>query len=232
MSSQHCEFTTALAARLRPLYDVNAAHGHSDIHCEGMVRLFPQIAEHIPCDRWEFETSVWLHNLDRFLPKGGMAIAKTCTAYLSDSPFDDTARSRIIEAIANHTRLYQDDSAPLQRALQIADMTENLAGAVTIVRAITFSGPNFPICNPKNPFEYGDTDSPERNVLANFFRHLEWFRFIPPWARQIVTRERRQLMLQFLRQLGQEVAGYYGVQNQIEDCLKKALGHAYDEFVA
>ena len=228
----YTSYLQKLDGKLRPMYEVSNAEGHDNRHVDGMLRLGPQIRNHLTFNVAEFHAAVWLHNLDRFLPAGGRPVFEAaCVGLLADSPFQPEGRERILTAVLRHSTLFKDDDrSDLQKALQIADMVEKLAGPWAIVVGAVFSGQRFPLCNPASPFEYGNTDNPQRNVLTNYWRHFEWYAMIPRWARALVPLEHRLLSLMFIRQLGQKIAQDHGIENKIEDCLRKALGPTFDEF--
>lgn len=217
----------------------NAAHG--PVHITGMLALGPRIQGigglngPLCFDPYEFEAAVWLHNADRAdgLKKELHLQTLQAVVYvlLEESPFDPETRSRIADAVLQHSK--KDDEpgdSDLLSALRIADKI-NRFSATGVWSAASHCWYLEPY-NRKNPFGYGGTAEENlRSQYSALFRGLEWVKMLPSdEARDLIDRRGLRLFIEFIRCLGEEIARDLGVENRSEEDIRKALGPYYKQF--
>jgi len=241
----------------------NIGGGHDWPHVFRMLRMGPEIRKRLDFDLGEFCTAVILHNLDRStllrsiikerglgwiranfsnLPEDEgnreamirrMGLELYTRDNLSQSPFDDAARDRIVVAVLEHAKKDDelDKDSTVLTALRIADKLDRF-GALGVLASAAFRGNEKPAYDPARPFSYASTEEGKLQSLYNdLMRILEWYAMLPfDWAREMVDRRRMWMFVNFIRDLGEEIADATGVPNAVEKDIEQALGPHYGEW--
>jgi hypothetical protein len=223
-----------LTEKLEPLYTPpRVLGGHDLTHVRGMERLGGKILPHLPdVSVEEYRVTVWLHDLDRcpalrqeIADAGGLS--NHLANLLDESPFNQSERARITDAVLRHGKKCDEpDDSGLLLALRVADKLDRLT-PLNIM-----SGPahrsDIPHYDAEAPFDYRKN---KPNHLKYFLWNVEWYGMLPTdWAREIVDEEFFYHFLQFIRDVGRDIAERLGIENKIEEELKLALGKYYVEF--
>jgi len=246
----NADFLQFLKKQLGELYQTKYAGGicHDVDHVRRVEAFGPRIAEAtgLVFDPDEWVAAVWLHNLDRipgesyrklYGPQPPMISAPLPVVdwsyddWLQKSKFDAEARNRIIDAVQQHSK-FKDDPADshLLTALRIADKLDSL-GPIGIVRSVSGRS-TLPLYDPQKPFGFGSTvEGRMKTVYDDFFRVVEWVGMMPSdAARALINKQEFRANIDYLRALGREIAGRLGVDNLVEQDIKKALGSYYEEY--
>tara|TARA_Y100000310_G_scaffold246262_1_gene251475 strand:+ start:2939 stop:3715 length:777 start_codon:yes stop_codon:yes gene_type:complete len=247
----HEEFVSHLRTLLGPYY-AYAEGGHGWPHVNAVANLFHELYPLAPyeVDKYEFLVLALLHNADRcarlLIERGVVsdedalqalgkrarqdAVYHTCITLLEKSPFDDEAQDRIAQAVVHHgERFHEGFGTELQQMLQIADMLSRLMRPCrNIFDGAAHGGGEVPLYRASNPFDFrmGSGDS----ILKFLFWNLEWYAWLPEWARSLVDPESIQFFVKFLRMLGAEIAEELGWENDVERYIETALGRQYVNF--
>lgn len=228
-------FFENLVRKLEPLYC--ASHvlgGHTVLHVRGVGRLGEKILPNMPdVDPMEYRVTAWLHNLDRCLAiKEQIRDAGGLTEYLrvvlSESPFDQAGRERIIDAVLQHSKKEDDlaKDSPLLTAIRIADKLDRFTPFNMMAGPAHRS--DLPHYDADQPFGY-QTNKPCH--LKFFFWNLEWYGMLPyDWARELVDEEYFHSFLTFIRTVGRDIAERHGIENKIEEDIRTALGPYYEKW--
>ncbi len=225
--------------------------GHDVTHVLRIVNMEPQIREVVPgFDHYEYRAAAWFHNADRSpdfmnpvqVPKVGERMGEpehwrfsqsfevAVRKLLEESPFDCDARDRIVDAAVHHGKKHDSltDSVLLQ-ALRLADKWDRL-GVMGTNAGGAFYGAYLLPYNPESPFGVSSTAEGGMSTLYhNFFRILEWYA-MSEGIRILVERhpERMRIFLAVVRAWGEEIASGHGIQNEVEQDIRNALGLHYD----
>lgn len=225
-----------LTNRLEPLYhpQLMGTGGHDINHIRRMIEMGSEFSEFLDFDSSEYKVAVWLHNIDRSSLVTGEKDTKTVlNELLESSHFDDTARERIVSAVLEHSK--KDDEptdTTLLQALRLADKWDRI-GAIGVVEIIAYRGGSLLAYDPSEPFGYDLTaEGRIKTLYQGFFRVLEWYAYFP-LIRKLSDKhpERMQILLDFIRAFGSEIAKCYGVENKVEADIEKALGAYYQNFI-
>ena len=211
--------------------------GNDRLHCDRMASYWgPRIRAFLDFDLQEYEVTCWLHNLDVSV-SSKMPWSKTepeLRGLLAESPFDDEARNRIVDAIKQHAKFKDspDDSTILQ-ALRIADKVDKLDDATMgIIGACAMRGVQVLAYDPVRPFNYASTEESKlRSIYNDFFRQLEWYGMLPSdEARALVSDDSMRFYVTFVRRFATFIARATGLTNESEGDIQKALGVYYSRF--
>jgi hypothetical protein len=185
----------------------------------------------------EYVVTCWLHNIDvRVGTKLPIAEAETSLReLLQDSPFDEAARERIIQAIKVHPKFRDEPSdSHLLTALRIADKIDKLEDSTMgIIGACAMRGVQLLAYDPEHPFNYTSTnESKLKSIYNDFMRQLEWYGMLPSdEARGLVSIGSMRFYVEFIRRfacfIGQHVGGDWVVG--VEADLQQALGIYYEK---
>ncbi|MBI3442661.1 MAG: hypothetical protein HY007_02755 [Candidatus Sungbacteria bacterium] len=228
----------------------NTGVGYDYNHIYEMLMWGPKIKALEPyrhLDLNEFVIAVWLHNTDRpallkkeigFVADRRMSAGEFATVWaaylhklLVDSPFDEATRDRIVDAVIQHPKKFDEPGdSVLLTTLRIADKIVRFGPLGMIGQPANNRGHMF--YDPKKPFGFGSTrESDLQTVYDDFMRVLEWYGILPSdEARSLVPISWIKAVLAFLRVMGEQIAMYTGKENLIELDLKKALGAYYEKF--
>jgi len=230
------EFLTYLEDQLRPRYALPAGVGGHDVtHVERMVAMEPKIATILDFDPDEYVVAAWLHNIDRNpetkkrIKEEHISIQELCHEFLVSSPFDGDARVRIVNAVVQHPKKDDDPGdSTLLTALRIADKIDRM-GPLGVIASTAFRGSELPPYDTKHPFGYSSTvEGKLRSIYNDLFRILEWYGMLPSEkARALVNRERLLFFVNYIRELGAEIAETTRLPNRVEDDIRRALGDHY-----
>lgn len=229
-------FYETLVAKLEPLYHVpHVLGGHDAVHVRGVERLGEKILPHMPTvDQTEYRVTAWLHNLDRCLAiKEELVVtAGGLTAYLhvmlSESPFNQAGRNRIVDAVLQHGKKEDDlaHDSSLITAIRIADKLDRLTPLNMMSGPAHRSG--IPHYDLEQPFGYKTSKDCH---LKFFLWNVEWYEMLPyDWARRLVDPYFFRQFLSYLRELGRDIAERHGIENKIEEDIRMALGSYYEEW--
>ncbi|HVV15517.1 MAG TPA: hypothetical protein VHD55_03915 [Candidatus Paceibacterota bacterium] len=250
-------YLETLQAQLIPSYTPPATPGGYDVnHVLEMAALGPSIKalpRYKTLDMEEFVTAVWLHNSDRpdsmvnFLhnkdyPRGDDGWKNDnwkpyLQKLLADSPFDDEARNRIIDAVLEHSKKDDEEGdSVLLTALRIADKVVRF-GPLGMMGQPANRGRTQMFYDPEEPFVYGSTAEDKlRAVWNDYFRVLEWLTML--LKRALTEDELWSLVdkadiadeVHYIRGVGRQIARVTGGENKVEECVQKALGDLYKQF--
>ncbi len=235
----HIEFLAELKRKLEPLYATAVVGGvcHDTDHVRRVMAFGPKIARAtgLRFDLEEFEAAVWLHNLDK-IPSVLHALKVTSlrvllASLLGGSDFSRDAQERIVDAALRHSKKDDEpgDSA-LLTALRIADKLDSL-GPIGIARSVS-GRMTLPLYDRQNPFGFGSTsDERMKTVYDDFFRIIEWVGMLPSdAARGLIDKQDFRANVDFLRAFGRELGARLGVDNRVEQDIKRALGPYYQSY--
>lgn len=245
------EFLDQLIQSLTPHYTPPFTPGGYDLnHIREMLRLGPQIAaisRYSNLDLREFEVAVWLHNTDRpnifreMFEVGQPGWKSMWEGWLygelaSCRVFDQHAKQRIIDAVVQHSkRNDEDDDSVLLTSLRIADKVVRF-GPLGMMGQPANRGRDCMFYDPENPFSYLTEDdgatkeSRIHYVLTDYFRVLEWYAMLPcDEARALINPVYLTIQLTYLIGLGRQIAEVTGKEDQMYECLHKALGPYADQ---
>lgn len=244
-------FLRILETTLTACYLPPATPGGYDLnHVNEMLRLGEKIKalpRYHDLDLDEYTAAVWLHNTDRpdALKKelrvgedGWKERWRLCVqSLLTGSPFDVATRERIVNAVLEHSK--KDDEpgdSTLLTALRIADKIVRL-GPLGMMGQPANRGRFQMFYDPTAPFVYGSTEDDKlRAVWNDYFRVLEWIPMLlkralnPAELWTFIDKEDVREQVHYIRGVGRMIAKTTGVENHVEDCIKKALGSYYGEF--
>ncbi|MDO8469652.1 MAG: hypothetical protein Q7S84_01350 [bacterium] len=209
----------------------NVAGGHDWAHVCDVVALGPKIAAYLTFDLDEFAVLARLHNVDRSPSLlGGTSEEERMKQLLADSPFDNAARARIINAALRHSQKdIQPDDSNLLIALMDADKLVRFQPSWLLgVGAFGFTL-HLPLFLPTRPFGFMSTKPKDRfSIWIEFMSVLEWVGMLScDAARAMIDKRYLRLRIEFLRLWGEEIAAQTGVENTSEDDIKKSLGRYY-----
>jgi hypothetical protein len=220
--------------------------GHGMAHVEGVLRLGEKALIHMPdVDLNEYLAVAWLHNYDRHLEvkrameyrdfndeKRARLIREETERYviarLKGSPFDQGARKRIVHSVLEHGKRHDDlsNDPEVLTVLRAADKVDRLTTLNILAGAAHRS--NIPHYDPEMPFDYQHN---KPNHLKYFLWNLENYVELPfNWARELVDRGYFHFFLNFLRELGRDIAERHDIPNGIEGEIKSALGEYYNDW--
>jgi HD superfamily phosphodiesterase len=234
------EFLKGLIAELVALYapEINGYGGHDWTHPRRMELMAGEIQEFLEFDRHEFIASVWLHNMDHSPSLKKLIQAQTLKgavrSLLASSPFSTEAIERIADAVDEH---WVKDDRPgdsgLRRALRLADKWDRV-GMIGTTCSAAFLGSKILPYDPRKPFGYDNASLAgyEQSCFSNTFKIIEWYRMYP-LVRSMAGKHPRRMhkLIRFVRDWAEEIAETHGVENLVEDDLKKALGEFYEKFL-
>lgn len=249
MTDRFERFMSELKENLTPLYTMPKAPGGHDVwHVIRVAKMGERIRKQckLTFDLQEYEVAAWLHNMDRVEPfrssiehlnengrtnKESVSIVAN-TIFESDHPFSIEAKDRIIDVVIQHPK--KDDEqgdSHLLTALRIADKLDRL-NPLGLMSAVAFRGPHVPLYDPKQPLAYGTTvEGRMKSVYDDFFRVLEWVGMLPSnGARALIVKEDLLAHINFVRAVGVQLSRECGVENTVENDIKKALGSYYVEY--
>lgn len=228
-------FYNELIDELSPLYELpHVIGGHTVAHVRGVERLGENIFPRMPeVDPFEYRVAAWLHNIDRCVAlKTAVAKSGGLPEYLrlvlSESPFEEGAQARIVDAVLQHGKKDDDlvKDSPLLTAIRIADKLDRFTPLNLLAGPAHRS--NLPHYDEKQPFGYQTSADCH---LKFFLWNVEWYRMLPyDWARDLVVGNYFRQFLRFLREFGRDIAERHSIPNGIEDDLRTALGSHYDQW--
>jgi len=228
-----------LKSFLTPHYTLpNISGGHDTPHVVRMCAMAPKLASVLTFDSDEFETAVWMHNIDRSktlrlqVDKAGGFIAY-CVRLLAESPFSGEEQNRIAIAVRDHVHKEEEETdSQLLLALKAADKMDRF-GPLGILAIAAHRGSILPAYNENRPFGYDTIDEEGLDSLYNdVFRVMTWYRHMHSDAiRELVDKENFRFYVEFARQLGKEIAEItQKPPNEVEYSVQKALGKHYFKF--
>ncbi len=200
-----------------------------------MEVMGPKIATILNFNSDEYVAAVWLHNVDRNpetktrIQRTGISLGAICLGFLLDSPFEEETKIRIVDAVLQHPKKDDDPSdSTLLTALRIADKLDRM-GPLGIMASAAFRGNDLLPYDPQYPFGYSSTDEGKlRSCYNDLFRILEWYGMLPSEkARALVNHGRLLFFVNYIRELGNEIAEATGDANRVEDDIRQALGNYY-----
>jgi hypothetical protein len=239
------KYIANLTGILVPHYDHKVCPAHDLSHSKEMIQLGRKIKA-IPAyktlDPDEFEVACIMHSTDRSITlreiigfKKGMPFGEFKTTWsnylktlLNNSPFDDVARERIIDAILQHSKKYDDPGdSVLLTALRIADKVVRFNSIGIMAIAANHRDNQF--YDENNPFNYDSTEETKlKSVYNDFCRVLEWYGLLPSDAtRNLIPLEKLKRYVQFMRWAGEDIAEITGKINEVENNIEKAMGPYY-----
>jgi hypothetical protein len=212
--------------------------GNDWLHCDRMEKWGCKIAgiEGLPgqCrldfNMQEYEVACWLHNIDAGVEgkKPFDSVEPELRRLLAESPFDDTARERIIDAVRKHSKLKDEPGdSYLLTALRIADKLDRLGEATMgIIAACSMRGIQVMAYDPAHPFGYTSTvEGKLKSIYNDFMRQLEWYGMLPSdEARGLVPLTSMRFYVEFVRRFAVFIVNHHGGKNLVEKDLIQALG--------
>jgi hypothetical protein len=152
--------------------------------------------------------------------------------YLRGGGFQPDQEERIITAVLEHSKKDDDlehDSGVLT-ALRIGDKIDRM-GPLGLISAAAHRGGSASLYDFRHPFGYGSTEEGRmKTVFDDHFRVFEWYAMLPCDDARELANPRFRMRIFFMRELAKEIAAASGVENRIEEDLKRALGQYYNEF--
>jgi hypothetical protein len=246
----HTDYVSYLYEILAVHYDHRVCPAHDLDHSREMIRMARQIKAIQHCktlDLEEFEVACIIHSTDRSMTLRELMGLKSETPFkemldrwksyltklLSLSPFDDTSRERIIDAVLQHPKK-QDDlehDSVLLTALRIADKVVRF-GPLGILSMAANHRDN-PLYDRNQPFNYtSSVENKLKSVYNDFCRVLEWYGMLPfDEARTLIPMEYLLYQINFMRKLGKQIAEITEKANESENDIIKALGKYYETVV-
>jgi hypothetical protein len=223
--------------------------GYDWNHVAQMATLYDQFVIKYPhlgvVSRLKYMVAVILHNTDRPASsiQAGFHWSKPEGRQKWEVYLRDQLRSypcpgdvdEIVLAILDHPKRddAHDDSLLLQM-LRVADKIVRF-GALGMIGQAANRGRTAMFYNPMNPFQYAEPDADlasieqGMNVLVDYFRVLEWVKMIT-YLRDMIPWDSVAETVLIVRMVGAEIAKVTGCNDNIEACLKKALGEHYARF--
>lgn len=200
--------------------------GHDYTHCERMLAIGRKI-DWLKFEWVEFELAVWFHNLDRhedYIPAiRQRGFADVCRGFIDADEFSPEMRERVIDAVTKHDLKDEpSDASDLLKALRIADKVDRI-GALGIIASAACRHNMMPY-DPERPFGQVNTSSVGiQTVYDDLMRLLEYYSILDDRAKKLVPGSRVKFLVDFIRELGTEIAEATGKPNTVESDIAKVI---------